>query len=96
MPVALWTVTRLEPGCSFDWESVVPGLRSRGGHRVEAGPGGRSRVTLTFDWSGWLAPLLRLAAGGIARRFVRAEAEGLKRRCEHDFTEGSGIDAREA
>ena len=36
LPAATWTVTALEPGRYFEWRSPAPGLRSRGGHRVEA------------------------------------------------------------
>ena len=42
----------------------------------------RARVTLSFGWSGSLAPLIRLLYGKLSRRYVEAEALGLKQRCE--------------
>ena len=36
LPVAIWTVTVLEPGRCFEWRADTAGLRSVGGHRVEA------------------------------------------------------------
>lgn len=44
-------------------------------------------VRLGIDQSGPLSPLVSLLAGGRTRRFVRTEAESLKRRCES----GAGV-----
>jgi hypothetical protein len=82
LPVAVWTVTTLDPGRYFEWRNVSPGLLSVAGHRVDAGPLGTSTVTLTFSWTGWLAPFIRLAYGRLASRYVATEAESLKRWCE--------------
>ena len=82
LPVAVWTVTMLEPGRFFEWRSVAPGLLSVAGHRVSAAGDGTSTVTLVLRWSGWLSPLIRLIFGRLARRYVRTEAESLKRHCE--------------
>jgi hypothetical protein len=82
LPVAVWTVTVLEKNRYFEWQALAPGLRSMGGHRVDAMSLNSARVTLTLNWSGWLAPLIRLLYAGLARRYVETEAAGLKRRCE--------------
>jgi uncharacterized membrane protein len=82
LPTAVWTVISLVPGRYFEWHNMSAGLRSVAGHRVEPSPGGGSTVTLTFSWSGWLAWLIRLVYGKLARRYVRTEAESLKRWCE--------------
>ena len=82
LPVAIWTVTAIEPGRFFEWRSTAPGLLSVGGHQVEAIGGSASRATLSITWSGLLAPVVRLLYGGLSRRYVAMEAEGLKRRCE--------------
>ncbi len=82
LPTAVWTVSALEPGRFFEWRSVAPGVTSVAGHRAEPSGGGATRVTLTLSWSGWLAWLIRLIYGKLARRYVRTEAESLKRWCE--------------
>lgn len=82
LPVAVWTVTVLEPGRFFEWRNTSPGLLSVGGHRVEPTDDGHARVTLSIEWSGWLAPLIRLLYLRLSRGYVDLEAEGLKRRCE--------------
>ena len=81
-PAVVWTVTALEPGRSFAWQAVTPGLVSVGVHRVEPAGDGASRVTLSLAWSGPLAPVVRRLVGGLSRRYVELEAQGLKRRCE--------------
>jgi uncharacterized membrane protein len=87
LPAATWTVTALEPGRSFEWQSPAPGLRSVGRHRVDGVGDGASRVTLSLIWSGPLTPVVRLLYGNLSRRYVEMEAQGLKRRCES--SEGS-------
>jgi uncharacterized membrane protein len=82
LPVAIWTVTALESERYFEWQNVAPGVKSVAGHRVEVTDSGRTRVTLSFSWSGWLAPLLRLLYGKLSRHYVQTEAESLKRRAE--------------
>jgi hypothetical protein len=82
LPVAVWTVTALEPGRYFEWQSTGPGLRTVAGHRIEARGAGSTRVSLSLAWSGPLAPLVRLLFGSLSSRYVEMEAHGLKRRCE--------------
>jgi uncharacterized membrane protein len=82
LPTAVWTVTALEPGRYFEWRNSSPGLTSVGGHRVTPAAGGATRVTLTLTWSGWLTPIIGFFYGKLSRRYVRTEAEGLKRRSE--------------
>jgi uncharacterized membrane protein len=82
LPPAVWTVTALDAGRYFEWQNVTPGVKSVAGHRVETIGGRTTRATLTFEWTGWLAPLIRLLYGRLARRYVQTEAESLKRRCE--------------
>jgi hypothetical protein len=83
LPPAVWTVTVLELGRRFTWKTGGSALISVADHRIEPrGTSSMSRVTLTFEWNGWVAPLLRLFFSLGARRYVRIEAESLKRRCE--------------
>ncbi len=46
-PPALWQVSAIEPGRSFTWASLAPGLRVIGHHAVEpAGTGSRATLSL--------------------------------------------------
>ncbi|MGC4854783.1 hypothetical protein ACLQ24_15670 [Micromonospora sp. DT4] len=45
-------------------------------------PGGRTRVEAAVDQAGPLAGLIGLLYGGLLSRYVRLEADGLRRRCE--------------
>lgn len=78
-PAADWTVTEVEPGCSFTWESRTRGLVSTATHRVVAGPAGTSTVTLTIDHQGPLAAVVGGMLGPVIRRYVAMEADGLER-----------------
>lgn len=82
LPVAVWTVTALEPPRYFEWRNATPGLQTVAGHRIDARGGHGSRVILTRGWGGPLAPIIRLLFGRLSSRYVEMEAEGLKRRCE--------------
>jgi uncharacterized membrane protein len=80
-PPASWTVTALEPGRSFTWESAAPGLRVYANHSVAPVPGG-TRASLILYYQGlagrWLARLTR----DITNRYLTLEAEGLRTRSE--------------
>lgn len=82
LPAVVWTVTALEPNRYFEWQNVGPGLKTVAGHRVEPRGSDGARVTLSFGWSGPLAPLIRLLYERLSRRYVEMKAQGLKRRCE--------------
>lgn len=78
---AVWTVTSWEPQRGFAWESRSPGLRAVGEHLI-ATEGAGCRVSLRVRFEGFLSPLIALLFGGLTRRYMALEAEGLKRRCE--------------
>jgi hypothetical protein len=80
-PPALWTVTAVEPGRSFTWKSVAPGLRVDAHHSVEPLDGG-ARATLRLHYEGVLGRLMARMTQGITNRYLRLEAAGLKRRSE--------------
>jgi hypothetical protein len=82
LPAAVWTVTSLEPNQQFTWESSSMGINLVATHRLDTLEAGRTRVTLSVDQSGPLAWLGNLIFGRLGRRYVRMEAEGLKRRAE--------------
>lgn len=75
----VWTVTDWRPGAGFTWESRQPGVRSVGRHDLRPVDGG-TELTLTLDWSGPLAPLVRLALGRMSRRYVETEARAVAER----------------
>lgn len=80
-PPVVWEVTELEPGQSFSWTAKSVGLTSVGRHRVVPRPGGAT-VTLALHQEGPLAAIMGFLTKNLTRRYVRTEAEGLKRRCE--------------
>lgn len=78
----VWTVTSMQVNRSFEWTATMPGVTSVGGHRIADGPGDGVTVTLSIRQTGLLAPIIGLFAGGLTRRYIEMEAEGLKRRAE--------------
>ena len=86
---ATWTVSTLNQGRNFVWESSIPGLSLRANHAVESTPGGEARITLEFRFSGVLAPLVALLAGSITRRYLAIEAQSLKLHAEADARSGT-------
>ncbi|MEU4470025.1 SRPBCC family protein [Micromonospora sp. NPDC023888] len=79
---AVWRVTELTEGRGFTWVSDTPGVRTAGEHRLLPLPDGRTRVELAIAQSGPLAGLIGRLYGGLLRRYLRLEADGLQHRCE--------------
>ena len=78
---ANFVVTAWTPDRGFDWETRNALVTAVGHHAIEP-LGTGSRVTLWVEFSGPLAGLVAWAYGGLTRRYVQMEAEGLKRRAE--------------
>jgi uncharacterized membrane protein len=77
----VWRVTDLEPGMRFTWISTSPGLRVTASHTIE--PASRSvRVTLAVQYDGLFGGLMGRMTRNLTNRYLRLEAEGLKRRSE--------------
>jgi ribosome-associated toxin RatA of RatAB toxin-antitoxin module len=72
-----WTVTEMEEGRVFAWESRQPGVRFVGRHAVEPGDDGGSRLVLSFEMTGVLAGLVSLLYGRKARAYVDLEGQRL-------------------
>ncbi|MET8231341.1 SRPBCC family protein [Micromonospora sp. NPDC005298] len=79
---AVWRVTELTEGREFTWVSATPGVRTAGEHRLLPLPDGRTRVELAIVQTGPLAGPVGWLYGGLLRRYLRTEADGLRRRCE--------------
>lgn len=79
LPTMTWTVTDLQPGRSFSWSTGSAGVTTVADHSIEPAAGDSVTVTLSVRERGPLAPLVQLFYGGITRRYVTMEAEGLKR-----------------
>jgi uncharacterized protein YndB with AHSA1/START domain len=80
LPKATWTVTEVEPGHHFTWESKAPGLRFVGHHLVEPDGDGGSRVTLGIDQQGPLRGLARALWGRLTQEYVEREGACLEKR----------------
>jgi uncharacterized membrane protein len=81
LPAAEWSVTAIDEGRGFDWESRAPGLRVLARHQATPTAGG-ARVTLSIQYGGLLGGLVGRLTASINRRYIALEAEGLKRRAE--------------
>ena len=81
VPLARWTVTELQPGHSFVWETTSRGVTTAGGHIVEPHANG-SMITLTLRQYGPLARLAQVLLGRRTRRYVSMELEGFRRTAE--------------
>jgi ribosome-associated toxin RatA of RatAB toxin-antitoxin module len=72
-----WTVTALDQGRVFTWESHQPGARLVGRHEISAEPGGGSRLALAFEMTGGLSGVLGTLLGRKVRRYVDLECARL-------------------
>ena len=77
LPEGVWTVTELDEGRSFTWESASPGVKVVAGHVVEPHAGG-SRLTLAITVSGPMAPVGWLMTRSLSKRYVETEAASIK------------------
>lgn len=79
---ATWVLTEWSPTRRFTWTSRSLGVTTTGSHVVEPLPDGGSRATLAIQWTGPLAPVVRLAYGKLTQRYVDIEGGNLKERAE--------------
>ncbi|WP_432825361.1 SRPBCC family protein [Dactylosporangium sp. CA-092794] len=79
---ATWTVTRVDAN-GFEWTSAsTPGVRNVAGHWAIDNGDGTCTAELTLSFAGPLARVVTLFYAGLIRRYIRTEAEGLRRAAE--------------
>jgi uncharacterized membrane protein len=81
LPQVTWTVQDVVPVRSFSWAARSGGVHTVADHRLDPTPDG-TRVTLELRQSVPLAGVFHRLFGGLTQRYMRMEAEGLKRRAE--------------
>jgi uncharacterized membrane protein len=86
LPRVTWTVTELEPGRSWVWSNDAPGAHTRAGHELTPTEDGGTVAQLWIDQRGPVGAAVGRLARGLTRRYLRMEAEGLKRRSEARVT----------
>jgi uncharacterized membrane protein len=91
-PTLVWTVSGIDAGRAFTWETSSPGVKTVGTHVVRAAGEHGSTLTLGLKQSGALAGLVNALFGARTRKYVQMEADGLKRAAES----AAAADATEA
>lgn len=75
-----WEVIEVEEGRYFAWRTNALGVKTVGSHDVAPLEGDRSLVTITFDQTGFFAPIVARTFGKKIRQFLQMECEGLAAR----------------
>jgi uncharacterized membrane protein len=78
---AVWTVTKLEPGREFTWQTRRLGTTMTGSHVVEA-VGDTCRCTLAIDVAGPFSGPFGAMFGGLFRKALDAESAAFKAKAE--------------
>ncbi len=81
LPPAVWQLTGLKEGQSFECITRGPGVQVIARHGVKATAGG-SRVTLSLEFTGALGGVIGRLTKGLNERYLALEAAGLKKRSE--------------
>ena len=81
LPEAVWTVTELDEGTSFTWQSRSPGITITAGHDVGLQERG-SRLELSVAATGPLSWIGWLMTRSLTRRYVEIEADSIKQVAE--------------
>jgi uncharacterized membrane protein len=88
LPKVEWTVTALDAGHQWVWENRSPGSVAIAAHSVRALDDGRTHVELWIDQRGVIGRAVGVLVRRMTRRYLRLEAEGLKRRSEERAAAG--------
>jgi hypothetical protein len=71
---ATWTVTQVDPGAAFTWESRNPLGRTIAGHVLRGRDDGTTELLLTVSFAGFLSPVVALLAGSLTQSYIDREA----------------------
>ena len=82
IPPTEYVVTELEPGRSFTWVAIGPGVRTTARHVLEELGTGSTRVTLAVEQAGPVGVVMGRLYRRLTDRYLTAEAEGIKARSE--------------
>lgn len=82
LPRVVWTVTVLEPNRSWTWKNESPGALTLAHHTLTETADGQTHVDLSIDQRGVIGRPIGWALKRLSRRYLRLEAEGLRRRSE--------------
>ncbi len=77
-----WTVTEVDAPHCFTWKSHSAGVSAVARHILSAQRDGTTKVDLALEQTGPLARLAGLLTGRLTERYLRTEAEGLRRAIE--------------
>jgi uncharacterized protein YndB with AHSA1/START domain len=78
---ATWTVREARRGESFVWDTAGPAYVVTAAHEITP-RGEGSSLRLHVSMTGPLSPLVWVVTGGVVRRYLDLEAQGIKQRCE--------------
>jgi uncharacterized protein YndB with AHSA1/START domain len=81
-----WTVSELEEGKVFGWESKQPGVQLVARHIVTPEPDGGSRLILQLEQSGWLSGVVSALLAKKIRSYVDLEGVRLSAVADHSAT----------
>jgi uncharacterized membrane protein len=82
LPEGTWDVTAWDVPSGFEWVQRSTGATIVAGHRVEALGEDRSRLTLSIEMRGFLVPVMGRVYRDLTNRYIRIEAETMKRDAE--------------
>jgi len=79
---ATWVVSCVEPNRRFEWRARSAGTLMVADHVLEMVAPGRTSVVLRFEFRGVLGSLLGMLFSSMTRRYIRQEADSLKKEAE--------------
>ena len=82
LPRLVWTVTAIEPGRSWTWQTRGPGATTTATHVLERLDDTTTRVEQTIEQLGLLGVIVARLSTRLTRRYLAMEAAGLLRRVE--------------